>query len=199
MPEPSKPSRSKSLARFVSNVLSPPAVFGLMGVVIALATAPLVPALWWGVLHGLLASLAPVAYIVISLRRGTITDLHMYRRQERHRPFLIGVSGALVAWGLLAAFGAPLAVRRLALFDAVLLSVLGLINVWWQISIHGAAIVGAVTISGVVFGLPVALYFSPLVLLVGWARLYLRRHTVRQVLAGALLGALVALLVFSTG
>lgn len=184
-------------ARVVSNVLSPPAVFAALGFALSSVTVPLVPALVAAALHGLLVSLFPVVYIVVMLKRGAITDLHMKNRHERHKPFLVGTTGALVAWVILTIYGAPLIVRRLALFDAGLLGILGLINVWWQISIHGAAIVGAVTISGVVFGLPIALTASPLVLIVAWARLYLKRHTLRQILAGAALGALMALLVFA--
>jgi hypothetical protein len=187
------------LAKVVSNVLSPPAVFGALGLLIAIfpaTAAPLWPALGFGVLYGVLASLVPVAYIVYLLKTGAIGDLHMRRRHERHRPHAVGVTTALVAWVLLALFGAPSSFQRLALFSAAMLSVIAIINVWWQISAHGAAIVGAVTISGVVFGMPVAIWASPLVLLVAWARLYLGRHTVYQIIAGACIGVLVALGVF---
>jgi hypothetical protein len=197
-----KRSRSVVLAETVSNVLSPPAVFGAMGLLLAISpatAAPLWPALGWGVLYGVLAALIPALYIIYLFRTGAIRDLHMRRRQERYRPFVLGVTTALVAWALLTVFGAPLPFRRLALFDVVLLSLIAIINVWWQISIHGAAIVGAVTISGVVFGPPAAIWASPLVLLVAWARLYLGRHSVKQMVAGAAIGVLVALTVFASG
>jgi hypothetical protein len=196
MSDATRRPRSITVAEAISNVLSPPAVLAIMGFVLALIAAPFMQAMEWAFLHGVFVSLIPVIYIVAMLKLGRITDLHMHRRQERIRPFIIGVTTALVAWALLTAFGAPPMVRRLALFDAALLTVLGLITVWWQISFHGAAIVGAVTITGAVLGLPVALTVSPLVLVVAWARLYLRRHTIRQVLAGAALGAIVALLIF---
>ena len=187
------------LAEAVSNVLSPPAVLAMLGFLLAISPAvavPLLPALGWSVLHGLLASLLPVIYIVYLLKRGAIGDLHMARREDRNRPFVLGVTTALVAWALLALFDAPVAYQRLALFDAVLLSLIAIINVYWQISMHGAAIVGALTISGVIFGLPFALWVSPLVLLVAWARLYLGRHSAYQMIAGAIVGALVALVIF---
>lgn len=187
------------LAEAVSNVLSPPAVFGAMGLLLAISPAtavPVWPALGWAVLYGVLAALIPALYIIYQFKTGAIHDLHMRRRRERNRPFVLGVTTALVAWALLTIFGAPQPFQRLALFDVVLLSLIAIINVWWQISIHGAAIVGAVTISGVVFGLPVAIWASPLVLLVAWARLYLGRHSVRQMVAGAIVGVLVALVVF---
>lgn len=194
-----KGPRAVKLANIVSNLLSPPAVFGAMGLLLAISpatAAPLWPALGWGVLYGILASLIPVAYIVYLLKTGAIGDLHMRRRRERNRPLVLGVTTALVAWALLSVFNAEPQFRRLALFNVLLLSTLAIINVWWQISTHGAAIVGAVTISGLFFGLPVALWVSPLVLLVGWARVYLGRHSVYQIIAGAMVGVLVALTVF---
>lgn len=187
------------LAETISNVLSPPAVLAMMGFLLAISPAvavPLLPALGWSVLHGLLASLIPVIYIVYLLKRGEIGDLHMKRRADRNRPLVLGVTTAMVAWALLALFHAPLAYQRLALFDVSLLSLIAIINVWWQISMHGAAIVGVMTISGVIFGLPFAIWVSPLVLLVAWARLYLGRHSAYQMIAGAIVGALVALVVF---
>jgi membrane-associated phospholipid phosphatase len=187
------------LAEAVSNVLSPPAVFGALGLLLAISpatAAPFWPALGWGVLHGVLASLIPVAYIVYLLKTGAIGDLHMRRRQERNRPFVLGVSTAFATWILLTLFDAPQTFQRLALFDVTLLVLLGIVNVWWQISTHGAAIVGAVTISGVVFGLPVAIWASPLVALVAWARLYLGRHSVNQIIAGSAVGALMAIAMF---
>jgi hypothetical protein len=194
-----RPPLIVGLAEAVSDVLNPPAVTGAMGLALAISpamTVPLWPALGWGLLHGVLASLIPAVYIVYLFKTGAIGDLHMARRQDRHRPFVLGVTTAVVAWVLLAAFDAPQPFQRLALFDVGLLAAIAIINVWWQISIHGATIVGVVTISGVVFGLPVALWASPLVLLVAWARLYLRRHTVNQMIAGAGIGVLVALVVF---
>jgi membrane-associated phospholipid phosphatase len=184
-------------ASVISNVLSPPAVSAMIGFALAFVAAPFLPALIAGAVHGVLVSLIPLIYILVMLKRGVITDLHMRNRHERHMPNIIAVGGALLAWAILRAFDAPLTLQRLALLDAILLGILGVINVWWQISAHTAVIFGAVTVCGVVFGLPVALSTSPLALAVPWARLYLKRHTVRQVIAGAALGAMLALLVFS--
>jgi hypothetical protein len=169
----------------------------MVGFALAFVAAPFLPALLAGVIHGVLVSLIPVIYIVVMLKRGTITDLHMKNRHERHIPNIIAVGGGLIAWAILRAFDAPITIQRLALLDAVLLGILGIINVWWQISAHSAVIVGAVTVCGVVFGPQVALSTSPLALIVPWARLHLKRHTIRQVIAGAALGALLSLLVFS--
>jgi membrane-associated phospholipid phosphatase len=169
----------------------------MVGFALAFVAAPFLPALIAGVIHGLMVGLIPVIYIVVMLKRGTITDLHMKNRHERHMPNIIAVGSALIAWVILRAFDAPITVQRLALLDAALLGILGIINVWWQISTHTAVIVGAVTVCGVVFGPLGALGTSPLAVIVPWARLHLKRHTVRQVLAGAALGALLALVVFS--
>jgi hypothetical protein len=184
-------------ASVISNVLSPPAVSAMIGFALAFVAAPFLPALIAGAVHGVLVSLVPLIYILVMLKRGVITDLHMRNRHERHVPNILAVGGALLAWVILRAFGAPLTLQRLALLDAILLGILGVINVWWQISAHTAVIFGALTVCGVVFGPRVALGTSPFALAVPWARLYLKRHTIRQVIAGAAVGAALALLVFS--
>jgi membrane-associated phospholipid phosphatase len=62
------------------------------------------------------------------------------------------------------------------------------ITTQWKISIHSTAIAGAAVLAlylaqGIVWPLLIS------VPVVGWSRIHLRRHTVMQVIAGALLGA----------
>ena len=188
-----------TLATAVSNVLSPPAVMAMVGFSLIafpdIGVPPLV-ALGWSVLIGAVGSLIPVFYIVYLLKKGVIGDLHMARRQDRYRPFILGVLAPLTVWVLMAYFGAPQPYQRLALFDTVLFLLLGIINLLWQISTHSATIVGAVTIIAALFGTLIALLTCPLILLVIWARLRLKRHSIIQLAIGMLLGLGVALLTF---
>ena len=61
----------------------------------------------------------------------------------------------------------------------------------FKISIHAAGMAGTVSILTIVFG-GWALLLSPLVPLVGWARVRIAHHTLGQVIAGAGIGAAVA-------
>jgi membrane-associated phospholipid phosphatase len=71
-----------------------------------------------------------------------------------------------------------------------------LVTLVWKISIHVAVAAGAVVILALVFG-PAWLLLVPLVAAVGWARVVLNDHSPAQSVAGATLGGLVALGVFS--
>jgi membrane-associated phospholipid phosphatase len=55
-------------------------------------------------------------------------------------------------------------------------------TLWWKISIHASSLAGTVTFLTALYGAIVL----PAFLLVSWSRVVLRRHTVAQVVAGAL-------------
>jgi membrane-associated phospholipid phosphatase len=75
----------------------------------------------------------------------------------------------------------------------VLTGILSLVTLFWKISFHGATISAAATATLMVAGSS-AWPMMLLVPLVGWARVRLKRHTLRQVIYGSLVGALIALL-----
>jgi membrane-associated phospholipid phosphatase len=83
-----------------------------------------------------------------------------------------------------------------ALFSLIQLLVMLVITLVWQISVHAMTITGAVVTTGALFGLQTALLLSPLIALVGVARIKLRRHTLSEVIAGGVLGALLTLGMF---
>ena len=84
-------------------------------------------------------------------------------------------------------------VESFVLAAAILMGILSLVTLFWKISFHGAAISAAATTTMMMAGS----YAWPVVLLVplvGWARIRLKRHTLRQVIYGSLVGALIALI-----
>lgn len=62
-----------------------------------------------------------------------------------------------------------------------------IINKFWKISAHCIGAAGALAAMTVYLG-PTALYFSPIVVLVGWSRIKLSCHSISQVIAGILFG-----------
>jgi membrane-associated phospholipid phosphatase len=59
------------------------------------------------------------------------------------------------------------------------------------------SITSAVVATGILFGIGPALLVSPLVPLVGAARLKLHRHTPAQVIAGTLVGAVITAMLYT--
>jgi hypothetical protein len=184
-------------ARLVSNVLSPPLVWAAMALPIALRDAGTPQqGLGWALTYVLLVCFLPLGYVAWMVQRGSISDLHMQVRRERLRPFVVSLLCALLAWWVLVMMDASPLMRLFALFSVVQVAVMAVITLVWQISMHTMSISGAVVAAAVFFGAAPALVVVPLVLLVGAARLRLRRHTVAQVLAGVLVGVLVPVMLF---
>lgn len=187
------------VARVVSNVVSPPVMFAALGLALALRASPPVPALAWAALYGFFVSLAPILFVLYLLRTSRIVELHMSDTRERRLPYLVAMLGSLTVIALLLALEGPPLLVCLALFNLVALFLIGLINLRWLISFHTMAVMAMDTIVALVYGPLVGLALSPLVALVVAVRLYLRRHTMGQVLAGLLLGAGSVLLLHRLG
>lgn len=179
-------------ARVISNLVSPPVVWAILAFPIAWQHAPSRgQAVVWALTYGLLVCLVPMLYVGWMVRRGHITDLHMKYRQERLLPFVVSMVCTGAAWLLLRWMGAPPLVPLLAAVTLAQLVMMTLITLVWQISMHAMSIASAVTATALLFGALPALAVAPLVPLVGAARLKLRRHTLAQVVAGTVMGALV--------
>ncbi len=185
-------------ARLISDLVSPPVVWGVMIFPIAFHEAhSQAQALLWGLTYGVLVCLIPALYIVWMVRRGSISDIHMRLREERLRPFLVSIACTGLAWWALRLMGAPPVVPLVAIATLAQLATMAVITLVWQISIHTMSITSAVVATGILFGIGPALLVSPLVPLVGAARLKLHRHTPAQVIAGTLVGAVVTVMLYT--
>ena len=176
------------VARTISNIISPPIMFAITGLALGVYERPFWPGLAWGAVYSLLIALTPMVVIIYLLRTGRISDIHMSAINERHIPYLIAVISSAVAYALLVLFDGPMLLRCLAILSFITLGALGLINTRWLISIHATAAASTWLILSLVFGWVVSLVLLPFVVLICLVRLYLKRHTPAQVLAGVALG-----------
>lgn len=187
------------VARILSNVISPPIMFAMTGLILGLHERPVWPGLGWGALYVLLIALSPMLVIAYMLRTGRITDLHMSATHERHIPYLTSVITGSVAFVFILLFDGPVLLRCLTVLSVITLGALGLINTRWLISIHATAAAATWLIVTLVFGWKVGLVLLPVLILIAWIRLYLKRHTAPQVLAGIALGISTVLLMRAFG
>lgn len=175
-------------ARLFSNIVSPPVIFAIVGLLLSIQAAPLPEALVWAAIYGFMVSLLPILFVIWLLRTGRIAELHMSNTRERHLPYLIAVLSSAVLYGLLWLFDGPQLLHCLAVFNMITLGALGIINAFWLISFHVAAIVSAWYLITLVYGWQAGLIVAVFVMLVVSIRLYLKRHTPAQVVAGLALG-----------
>ena len=116
-------------------------------------------------------------------------------KEERTRPLLFGAVGYFVGTGILVTVSAPVfAILLMFCYGTNTLAVL-FINHYWKISIHSMGVAGPTTALIYTFGLAGAL-FGLVLLPVAWSRLYLKKHTGGQILAGASLGYLMTTVQF---
>lgn len=186
-------------ARRFSNIVSPPVIFATLGLSLALAELPILQGFFWAAVYGFWVSLAPILFVVYLLRTGRITDLHMNTRKERRWPYMVSFLGALIALLIIVVFDGPWLLYCLAIASVIALGLLAIITNFWMISIHATSMAAATVISGIVFGIYVALLLLPLLILVSLVRLYLRRHTALQVLAGIGLGSFIVIILAIAG
>ncbi len=143
-----------------------------------------------GVLFGFVL---PIVIFLFLRKKNLVVNRDATIKEERTKPFLIGVVLELLAAGILYLFNVSEISIVLWLVYVVNSLILILINIYWKISAHA---IGASTPLGVlvyVYGIP-GFWFLLLVLFVGWSRLKLRVHTPAQVAAGTLYGFLLTYL-----
>lgn len=179
-----KPFRVR-FARQVSNILAPttislPFVF-LVSLYHARSTTS---AVVFACFTLLFLTFGPVAYVLIGVHKGWLSDVDVSRRSERAGPFLFGIASALLGLVLLRYVNAPKNLETLLLITAISGVVMLTVTYWWKISIHASSMAGVATILTALYG-AVMLPTFLLLVLVSWSRVVLRRHTVAQVIAGS--------------
>jgi hypothetical protein len=179
---------STRVARIVTEIFAPVpigvVVITFIGWYFAPTTAAAVRGIAIGVLLGLMA---PFGYLVRQVRSGHVTDHHVRLRMQRPQILLIFCVAVVVALAALVSFGAPRELIALIGASMAGLLVALAITLVWKISIHAGVITGIVVVFVELFGWHLLL-LSPMVVLVGWARVEVRDHTPAQAAAGALIG-----------
>lgn len=182
---------SPAWARALSDILGPPVVWGTLAFPMAWrATGSLEAALPWALIYLALVCLLPAGYIGFEVWRGRISDLHINLREQRLKPYAVSLTGAGLAFLAMLILNAPQLMALFTLFTFVQMFLMLVFTTRWKISMHSMSITSAVCTLGVLYGLQVLLLLSPLILIVAVARVRLRRHSVKQVIAGIAVGSI---------
>jgi len=186
----------KQIAKLVSNILNP---FLISLVIILLlsfeSTRSLLDALRWSVIL-VAISLVPVYSVMVYFSRtGRLGSRFVDVRKQRTKIYLLAGICALVGCIILVYLEAPLIL--LATFVAGLSATVIFmgINLGWKISLHAAFIAASITLLVILYG-SLGIVAVMLLPLVAWARVELGHHSLAQVTIGALLAALIVVVVF---
>jgi len=151
--------------------------------------------LLWAILMLFIVTGIPLAYLLIGRKHGWVSDMELSRREERPRFILVSLSSDVLALAALWLGNGPQLLRLIVLAYFCLAIVIFSISSFWKISMHMAGVGGFSSALIFVFGAPALWAFLSLPL-VAWARLHRRKHTIPQLIAGALAGAVITALVF---
>lgn len=132
------------------------------------------------------AALIPSIIALIWIRHQKI-EFDMPRKEDRLYPLLWIILSYLIGVIALYLISAPpiTTVLMFCYFSNTLIVLL--ISLFWKISIHSMGVAGPAAAVIYVFGYP-GLIFLILIPVIIWSRLYLKRHTFLQAIAGASLG-----------
>jgi membrane-associated phospholipid phosphatase len=177
----------RDLARILSTIFNPfltaLALFVILAEVSAKGTLD-----FWRLLFlsTFFTSIGPMLYVFWLYATDRISDLDMSVRQEREMVFTAFVVfyalGALALW----LTHAPRLMIAAMLGYLVSTLVVQYITRYWKISTHALGITAPLTALTLLYGRQ-PLPFLVLIPMVCWARVYLRSHSVMQVVAGAVL------------
>ena len=185
------------IAWWISNVAAPP-VLALVAAVLLAIRSSSSTAWGWAAAFGFAAVALPTLYVVVQVKRGLISDVHVPLREQRMRPYLVTLASSTAVCGVFLWFQAPATFRVLAVANLVQSVLLFAITMRWKVSMHSAAASSLSTLSLTMLGVS-ALSATGMLLVatvpvIAWARIRLDRHTPAQTVAGAILGCAVMVL-----
>lgn len=149
----------------------------------------------WAAFAALFAAVIPTWFIRNGMRRGSIEDRHVGKRQRRLVVLPFIMASVLLSFAVMIWAGAPADMTAMVAAMFASLVPIMVITVWWKVSVHTAVASGAIVCTAIALG-PWWLLLYPLVAVIGWSRVVLRDHTLAQTVVGALVGAATAGLTF---
>ncbi|WP_299644939.1 phosphatase PAP2 family protein [uncultured Chloroflexus sp.] len=190
------PGRGYAIARRISQILHPvPLSIVSIFIVGVLGSDNRVSGLWWSIVCALLHVVPPTIFFNIRLRQGAYSDDDISVRTQRNELYLFGMVNVLVGTAILWAMNAPLPLLAMLVSVAVMNAISFVINLFWKISIHSASIGSCATLASIYLPALGGICWAAAIVL-GWARLRTRNHTLMQVIAGMSLAVVCVLVVF---
>jgi membrane-associated phospholipid phosphatase len=183
---------ARTLARLLTDVLNPFAIFTVLFFAVALAESQVPRALLYTGAE-LLAASAVASYVLLMRRRARVRDFWISARAERLEPALFLLTAFVVLLGALWGLGAPEDLSLLTLSMGLASATVALLTLFFKASAH-CTVAGHAATAGLLLLGPLGIEFLVVLPLVIWSRVALGAHTVLEALAGAAVGAVFAAL-----
>jgi len=186
----------KRLANLISAILNPFLIS--LAVIILLSvesTSSAIGALKWSVMMVALSVLPVFMVILYLVRKRKLEGIFISARGKRHRIYLLAVFFGIVGSIILYILGIPAILLAVFVSGLAAMVIFFSINLFWKVSIHSAFVAAFVTILIILYG-PVGALAAALLPLIAWARVELKCHSTAQAVTGAILAAIIILVVF---
>jgi len=184
------------IANLTSNILHPFLVSPILILLLSFkSTSDVLDAVKWSLIS-IAVSVLPVFLVIIYLvRNRRLESPSINVRKQRTKIYLLAGVCAGVGCIIFHYLGAPK--ELIATFVAGLSAIVVFmcVNLLWKISLHAAFVTASVTILIILYG-SIAAATVVLVPLIAWSRIELKHHSLAQVITGALLAALIVVIVF---
>ena len=181
-----------TLARTLTNVLNPFAIFTALYVLVAFEEADITRALLYVTLE-LFAAAGVAGYVLLMRRRRRVGDFWISARAERLTPALFLLAAFVVLLAALALLGAPEDLLLLTLSMGLASAAVALLTLFFKASAH-CTVAGHAAAAGLLLLGPLGTVFVLVLPLVVWSRVAPGAHTLPEALTGAAVGAGFALL-----
>jgi len=186
----------KRIANLTSNILNPFLVSLIIILVLSFeSTSSTLDALKWSLILIVLSVLPVFSVIIYLVHNERLDGVFISTREQRTKIYWLAGVCASAGCIILAYFGAPSILVAAFVVGLSAVVIFMCINLWWKISLHTAFITASVTALVILYGW-IAAVTGLLVPLMCWARIELKRHSLAQGATGALLGALIVVVVF---
>ncbi len=184
------------IASLTSNILNPFLVSPVLILLLSFkSTSCILDAVKWSLIS-IAVSILPVFLVIIYLVRNRILESPFINvRKQRTKIYLLAGVCAGVGCIIFHYLGAPK--ELIATFVAGLSAVVIFmcVNLLWKISLHTAFVTASATVLIILYG-SIAAATVVLIPLIAWSRIELKHHSLAQVITGALLAALIVVVVF---
>ena len=130
----------RKVARVLTEVFQPPVVV-LVLLLISPAMEPGFPGtLWFGLLAAMFVCVLPLAYVLVMVKLGRITDHHVSDRRQRPALLLMTLVSVLVGLLVLHLLSGPAGVTVMIIALIGGIGVLAVVSAFWKMSGHASAL-----------------------------------------------------------
>lgn len=184
------------IANLTSNILNPFLVSLVLILLLSFkSTSSALDAVKWSLISIAISILPVFSVIIYLVRKQRLESPFIITRRQRTKIYLLTGVCAGIGSIIFPYLGVPPTLRAAFVAGLSAIVVFMCVNLLWKISLHTAFVTASVTVLIILYG-SMAAVTVVLVPLIAWSRIELKHHSLAQVITGALLAALIVVVVF---